>query len=156
MKSFEAIVEEIKRKSEFDLCGTTSDLMEYLPYQYAKEFLKPEVTEEEWKKSQVALTEENVVSVMKNYMAFALDKASNHRGISTSRSIEHFACWLSLLEDSETLSFLEDEDNYENYGCPILKKICEKYGFSYPEDLPMQNMAKGLPCWPDCEEGCGH
>ena len=154
MKSFEAIVEEIKRKSEFDLFGTTSDLIVYLPYQYAKDFLKPEVTEKDWKPEPY--TEESILSAMKNYMAFALDKASNHRGISASRSIEHFACWLSLLEDSETLSFLEDEDNYENYGCPILKKICEKYGFSYPEDSATQNMAKGLPCIRNCEEGCGH
>ena len=154
MRTIEEIKYKIKHPSD-DLFGTTIDLIEFLSYQDAKELLKPEVTEADWSKDVKPLTEETVIAEMKKYMEFALEKAENHRGISASRSIEHFEQWLWLLDDKETLAFAEDEDNYSNYGAPILKRICEKYNFEYPQTSWMQNMAKGLKCHEDCEEDCG-
>jgi hypothetical protein len=129
------------------------DSIEYLSFEEAKEFLKPEVTKEEWE--QTPLVREEIIAKMIKYMEFALSKADGHRGISSGRSVEHFINWLWLLDDTETLAFAQDDSNYTNYGCPILKKICEKYGIEYPKDEGMQRMAKGLKCSDDCESGCG-
>jgi hypothetical protein len=160
----------IKRLHELEKAGmeelmakmASTDLFNYLSFDEAYEFLDKEQiakeTEakcrEDWSKDVDELTEENVINKIKNYMIFALDKAGNHRGLSAQRSIAHFEHWLWLLEDKETLGFIT-RLNYTNYGCPILKKICEKYGMEYPIDEKMQRMARGEPCCPGCQEGCG-
>lgn len=154
MQNFEKIIARIKETQD-DFFNESSDLLIYLPYIHAKEFLKENYTEEKWSKTVKRLNEEIVISEMKEYMPFALEKASNHRGLSASRSIEHFQNWLFLLGDDELLNFSQQGGNYTNYGCPILKKICQKYGFEYPSSLEMQRMAEGKPCVDNCEEGCG-
>ena len=50
------------------------------------------------------------------------------------RSIDHFRAWLWLLGD-EMLRFADDGDNYPMYGKPILRRICEKYGFEWSASL---------------------
>ena len=92
---------------------------------------------------------------MKSYMDFALGKAESHRGISTGRSLQHFEAWLWLLGDQDTLDYIQDDDNYANYGAPALKKICEVYNFSIPQEDWFENMANGKKCASDCFEGCG-
>jgi len=152
MKTVEEI-KEFARNLEFDIFGTVVDLLVYLPFEEAKEFLKPEVKPEEWKTKE--LTEEAIIKEMRDYMEFALGKADNHRGISSSRSIDHYRNWLFLLDDNELLEFLNNEENYENYGVPILKKICDKYNFPFPDDEGLLNMSKGKPCYSGCTSGCG-
>ena len=155
MRTFEEIVAKVRKIQELDILGVSADLLIYLPYEYAREFLKENVTKENWNKNVTTLIEQNIIADMKEYMPFALGKALNHRGISASRSIEHFQNWLFLLGDDELLNFSEQSENYENYGCPILKRICEKYSFDYPLDSQMQRMAEGKSCSENCEEGCG-
>jgi len=98
---------------------------------------------------------EAVIQRMREYMSFAQEKARRHRGISASRSIEHFKAWLWVLCDDDLLGFCEDDSNYTNYGAPMLAAICAKYGFPFPEEGGLANMAKGLPCSFGCSEGCG-
>jgi len=156
LRTPEEIKHRINKISEFDLFGISADLIIYLPYEDAKEFIKPEITKEEWEgKHRKAYTKENIIKRIKDYMPFALGKAENHRGISASRSIDHMVAWLFLLKDDELLNYAGNDDNYENYGCPILKKICDKYNIEYPEDKHMQNMAEGKPCYNGCDMGCG-
>jgi len=155
LRTIEEIKQRINKISELDLFGISADLIVYLPYEHAKEFIKPEVTEEQYNKEfKKSYTKENIIKEIRDYMSFALGKAENHRGISAGRSIEHFCAWLWLLKDHELLAFAEDDYNYENYGCPILKKICEKYDIQYPDDEGMLNMAKGEKCYKECS-GCG-
>ena len=68
------------------------------------------------------LTKENVIEKMQSYIDFALEKAYNQRGISTSRSMWKFKKWLWVLEDPEI-----DCDEYLDYGISNLEKIAEKY-----------------------------
>jgi hypothetical protein len=151
MKTPEEILGRIKQQiEEDDLFMTWSDLLKYLPYSMAKEFLKPEVKENDWK--QETLTKENVIASMSSYMVFALGKAEDHRGISACRSIDHFKGWLWLLGDDELIKFADH--NYPMYGAPILKKICDKYGLKFSESKEMTLMAEGEPCSPGCH-GCG-
>jgi hypothetical protein len=152
MRTIQEIKDQFNKLIPNDLLGSCCDLLEFIPYEDAKEFLKPEVKKEDW--TTKLLDEKTVIEEMRKYMTFALGKARNHRGISASRSIDHYKNWLWLLGDEETLAFAENSCNYQNYGVPILKKVCEKYGFKFPQDWDLQNMAKGLPCHEDCEEGC--
>lgn len=150
MRTQDEILAHIKEVDSF-LDFQESTLMEFLDYKNAKPYLKDEVTEEEWKKAQNL----DPVWHIRDYMPFAIEKASNHRGISAGRSIEHMRAWLWLLGDDETLAFADADQNYPNYGAPILKKICEKYQIEWPADnKALNNMAEGKECRPGCDEGC--
>lgn len=100
-------------------------------------------------------TREGVLMLMSSYIGFAWDKAMGHRGLSAGRSLRHFETWLWLLGDDETLAFLRDDNNYPQYGCPVLKRIGEKYSFPIPDGVGVGRMGVGLPCNEDCREGCG-
>lgn len=96
--------------------------------------------------------DESVRGRIRSYMSFAFDKAVNHRGISAERSIAHYRSWLWLIGDEELLAFAEDDNNYMNYGAPILKKIAERYMIELPKSNVFECMARGEEC-PECREG---
>ncbi len=127
--------------------------MAYLPIEQFKEFVKKDANLSDWE--PIPLTHEAVLAEMKEYMEFAWGKVDAHRGISASRSVEKMQAWLWLLGDEETLTFARDDDNYTNYGAPVLMKICQVYDFPIPDDEGIRNMAQGKPCYPGCDEGCG-
>src|SRR5271155_995226 len=90
------------------------DILPYMDYPHAKEFLKDDVTQEQWDKERHQLTRENVLKEMLDYMPFAWEKANSQRGLSANRSINHFEAWLFLLGETK---FLEkwNEIEYEYY-----------------------------------------
>lgn len=101
------------------------------------------------------LSDDRVRDEMRQYMAeVGWDKVLGHRGISAGRTVEKMTAWLWLLGDDEMVRFAEDDSNYPQYGAPILKAICEKYGFPIPDDPAARRMAVGRRCVPDCDEGC--
>lgn len=86
------------------------------------------------------------------YLAFAWDKALNHRGLSASRSVQKMTEFLWLLgHDADVL--LSDVA-YPQYGAPILKRCAEVLGQSVPESPFLVRMMQGLPCREGCEMGC--
>ena len=92
MKEQKEIVDKIKTSNDF--FGFQQEvLVPFLDYENAKEFLKPEVKKVAWKKSQVKLNKETVLEQMKDYMEFAWEKCSGHRGLSASRSLEKMRAW---------------------------------------------------------------
>ena len=102
------------------------DLISFLPFAEAKEFLKPDVTQEQWTPSD--RDNEAITRAILDYMPFAWEKANDCRGLSANRSIEHMKAWLWLLDDELT----DDLDGmYEYYGKPCLRVICEKYGWDW-------------------------
>lgn len=112
-----------KSKEMFDF--TSDALLEFLPFESAKPFLKEGVTAEEWAKHQKPLTRENVVECIREYMPFALEKAKDQRGLSASRSISKMQAWLWAIGDDELVEYCET--NYKPYGMPALKAIEAKY-----------------------------
>ena len=154
MRTLDEIVDFYRKNSKEDFLGFTADvLLAYLPVERVKEFAKEDADLSKWQPK--LLTREAVLEEMKDYMEFAWDKAENHRGISAWRSVEKMQAWLWLLGDEPTLTFAKEDDNYTNYGAPILMKICQIYGFPIPDDEGVRNMAQGKPCYPGCTEGCG-
>lgn len=99
-----------------------ADLLEWLDFDHAKEFLRPEVTAEEWGKRDAP---KPVWNQMVDYMPFAWDKANNCRGLSAGRSMDHYSNWLWLIGEDQLSESLSD---YEYYGKDNLVRICEFLG----------------------------
>lgn len=153
MKAIEEIIEYYRQESKNDPLGFEGQaLLPYLSAEQAREFLQEGADLSEWQ--QAPLMFESIVKQMREYMSFAWDKVQDHRGISASRSVSKMQAWLWLLGEEELLAFAKDERNYPQYGAPILKRICEKYGFLVPTGPGIENMAKGQKCSPGCA-GCG-
>lgn len=152
MRTQEEVVERMNADETLFKFGR-SLLFAYLDLEHVRPFAKPDADLADWVPR--TLTDEAIRGEMCGYMAFAWEKALGHRGISANRSVEKFAAWLWLLGDDDTLAFAEDDDNYAQYGVPVLKAISVKYGFPFPDNPAVVRMARGLPCMAGCEEGCG-
>lgn len=164
MKTEQEIVERLRDKSDggqylFDFRREV--WTSYLSPESVMEFvkLKEGVTEDEFKKSweeesRSVLDRETLLKNMADYMAFAWEKAENHRGLSSQRSIQKMEAWLWLLGDDETLKAVE-EAPYENYGTPKLAVICKRYELPIPQNEVVLRMVDGRPCGADYECGCG-
>jgi hypothetical protein len=101
-----------------------------------------------------ALTEENVKACLVRYMnAYGFDKAINHRGISSSRTVSKLTEWLWLLGDDEMVAVCRDDRRYPQYGVPILKEVARKYGIPIPPEI--EHWQDGAACEPGCTAGCG-
>jgi len=151
MRSDEEVVARVKLLNKSDLLGfEVQCLVPTLPFKHAQPFLKADVTEANWQSTP--RDRDTIIGYMRDYMVFALEKAQNHRGISASRSVSHFRAWVWLLGDEDFNAI--NWDQYPQYGVPILAAICKRFGFEFPSDSDMQNMARGELCSPDCT-GCG-
>jgi hypothetical protein len=113
----------------------SSEYLMYLDYETAKAFLKPEVTAEEWAsiRAEHPHTREAIVASMLKYMQFAWDKANGQRGISANRSVMHYIAWTWLAGDRDLSDKVrrEYDTNYCYYGKPILRLICDHYGWDH-------------------------
>lgn len=148
MRTESEIVARCREIADEDFFGhQRSDLLNYVSFDSAREFLRPEADPAKW--THQPLTGEAVLTEMGEYVDFAWGKALGHRGLSAERSIDHYRAWIWLLGDD-----FPDAD-YPNYGVPILKAICERYSFPVPDDGAVLRMSQGRKCHPDCDEGCG-
>ncbi len=73
------------------------------------------------------LTYDNVISQLKEDVAFGFKKALGQRGISSELMYEVVKMWSWVLEDE-----LIDFDSYTMYGLPLFKAVALKYGFNNP------------------------
>ncbi len=158
-RSQDEIVTRIQhvKANDWDWMGTQiDDLVGYLDFAYAKPFLNDDVTEEQWAADVVDVSaEKRPLDEARAYLSFAFDKCLDHRGISASRSLNHFRTWFWLAGDDKTLAFIEDDANYPQYGAPVLAKIAEVLGVALPDDEGFTRMAKGLRCNAGHDCGCG-
>lgn len=79
------------------------------------------------KHQHLPFTRENILEQLKSDLEFAFEKALGQRGISASLMYEVISMWNWILEEG-----LEDFDEYEHYGLPLLKATAVKYGFDNP------------------------
>lgn len=84
---------------------------------------------DECKDEVLAISRENVIAEMQEYIDFAIGKALDQRGISASRSIWKFKQWLWLLEDYEITNF-----DFNDYGYKLLMEIAKKYDLTINEE----------------------
>jgi len=70
------------------------------------------------------LTKENVLKNLGHDIEFGFEKALGKRGISASFMNDVVKMWLWVLDDD-----LQDNNQYAQYGLPLLKAVALKYGF---------------------------
>ena len=118
-------IEEIEQDTFLDQ-RFTKRFIDFLPnaewekygYKYTGE---GEYIPKEW-------TEANILQQLRNDTEFAIEKATNHRGISASLMNGVLVAWCIVLENG-----LESTD-YGWYGDKLIKKIDELYGFNLVTD----------------------
>jgi hypothetical protein len=123
------ILTQIQRIKKDDIFGTQiGDLIVYLPFTMAKEFIKEGVTEATWEEMQKTqpATYDAAINQITEYMSFAWNKANGCRGLSAARSIDHFIAWTFLLGEEELSRKLKDVE-YTHYGKPHLREICKHF-----------------------------
>jgi hypothetical protein len=121
MRTDDEILARIEAVKNEDWLGVkTIDLLVRLPFEKAKPYLKPETTAEKWKVAP--RDRESLLAEMLDYMPFAWEKANEERGISASRSMDHYSVWVWLAGDD-----LGDLTNYDDYGRYNLRCICKHY-----------------------------
>ena len=129
MRTDAEIVERVREIEKHDWLGTErSDLVAVLPFEQAREFLKDSIKESGWK--QLARDEGAVKDRMHDYMPFAWKKANGRRGISAGRSLDHMSAWLWLLGREAAA---EQVREYDQYGKPRLRAICEAFGWDWKQ-----------------------
>ncbi len=133
--TIEEIGERFEARCKDDILGFEVNIYaNYMTYKQIKSHAKDSLTEESWGKVPT-LNRDDIIKEMREYITFAFDKAHGERGISASRSIEHFIAWTWLAGDIVFSTQIEEEydQNYHGYGLPILIKICKHYGFDIPD-----------------------
>ena len=75
------------------------------------------------------LTKENVLEQLKRDVDFGFEKALDQRGLSAGMMFEVVRMWMWVLDD-ELQHFNDNE--YAQYGLPLLKAVAVKYGFDNP------------------------
>ena len=156
MRTQEELVAYIEKNNQF-MNWAAEALVPFLDFRHAKPFLKPEANEEGWKErtDEYPFTEEGFTETLITYMnEYGFDKALNHRGISASRTIDKVKAWAYALGNDELVTFLNDYDNYPQYGAPMLAKVAETFSIPQPDSREWERMKQGLPCEPGCQEGC--
>lgn len=76
-----------------------------------------------------AWTEENILNQLKSDVDFGIEKALDHRGISSELMAMVCLAWLDVLEDEDI-----DRDLYGWYGSELFKAIDKKYGFGLVDE----------------------
>lgn len=133
-RTTEEILAKIReyRGKTLDMFGTrVGDWIEFLAFDDAKEFLKPDATEADWNTqgAPFARDAETIKDKMKDYMPFAWGKANDERGLSANRSLHHMEAWLWMIGEEAAMAALFAE--YIDYGKPQLRAICEKFGWAW-------------------------
>lgn len=153
-RTADAIVERVLASRSF--FGFDAEvLLSVITFENAKRLLpEPPDKPEDWGEV-VPNTEEGLTAAAKDYMDFAWDKAEDHRGISAGRSVEKMTAYMWLLGKDDLVARIERDDiPYTNYGAPVLREISREMGWDLPTDPGLVRMMDGLPCRPDCDEGC--
>ena len=121
------IISRINVVADRDFFGFEfSDLVVRLEYEKAKQFIPTDVIQKDWE--VVSREPADVISMMRNYMSFAWEKANDCRGLSAGRSLSHYSAWIWLAGDD-----LGDLLEYEFYGKDKLVLICNHYGWDSSE-----------------------
>lgn len=123
MKTLEWVkehIDEVEQDDFFDRCFTKR-FVDFLPVAEWEHFgfrfngeKEPEV--KEW-------TEENVLAQLKSDVEFAIEKSTNHRGISASLMNDVLKAWCIVMENGL------EKTPYGYYGDKLIKKVDEYYNF---------------------------
>lgn len=95
----------------------------------------------------------------RDYLAFAVGKIVDHRGISAERSVTKLREFAWLLGRDDVVQAMDASD-YPQYGAPKVKAFADGMGWPFTADSAWQQqaleaMALGRLCEDECMQGCG-
>lgn len=131
MLSLEYIKEHIKDIEQDGFLDSrwTKRILDFLPYEeWEKYGFKPSENFDPSTYKPKEWTEENLMDQLKKDVDFAIDKATNHRGISAGLMNDVLMSWCIVLENG-----LENTE-YGYYGDKLIKALNEKYNLGYNMD----------------------
>lgn len=144
-----------------DVLGFIAEvLLPRCDYDDVSDLVKADVIRDVWEsEAQESRDPSTLLDEMRDYLAFAWEKARDHRGISAGRSLQKLQAYAWLLGDTEGANTIRDrsEADYYPYGAPVLAWIAGRYYDHFPEppeDEALANMIAGKPCSIECAEGC--
>lgn len=141
MRTDEEIIERIKERKPEDFFGWEwTELVSRLDKEVAVAAGVIEDLGHDWK--TFPRDRESILKTMLNYMDFAWSKAFDERGLSAGRSLCHYEAWIWLLGDEDYARFQGISDDYDNYGQPHLRRICDHFGWADqfpPEQYPAEH-----------------
>lgn len=157
--------EEIKKRFEESggfLRFSRDVLVDYLDYDTAKALgiVKDGVDRSQWDERATGgagygptfvgtiSSDDDAKQQLAAYLEFGQVKALDMRGISASRTIDKVREWLWLLGDHEGVAYCND-DNYPQYGAPIIAWVAERYGVELEESDTWADMVKGIAPFDD-------
>lgn len=131
MKSLEYVKEHIEEIEQDDILDRrfTKRFLNFLPctewekygFRRSAAFKPEEYKPKEW-------TEENILNQLKEDVKFGIEKATDHRGISSSLMFDVVKAWCIVLENG-----LENTD-YGWYGDKLFRAVDEHYGWGLTKD----------------------
>lgn len=129
MRTTEEIVARLHAIKDEDWMGTqTSDLLLRIPFDAALPFLVKGTTLEDLADGVWPVNGVDPMHEAKAYLPFAWEKANNCRGLSASRSIDHFKTWLWLAGKEKHVAALTP---YSFYGKPQLVMVSTMCDFDW-------------------------
>jgi hypothetical protein len=105
-------------------------------------------------------TTDQVTESARDYLKFAVEKISDHRGLSAERSVIKLREFAWLLGRDDVVAAMDAAD-YPQYGAPKVKAFADGMGWafiSFVEEWErplLVRMSSGDPCREDCMDGCG-
>lgn len=117
---------------EFIGSFTIDDLVGYLPYKYAKEFIKKETTSDEWEMYKREYKIKNVIQDMADYMKIAWETVVEGNASPVATMMEHYQNWFWLIGDDVMTAMCKEYD-FNSCGRSTLIKICKFLGIDHTE-----------------------
>ncbi len=127
--SNEILARYLERMGQDVLGFEVGQYLPCLPFELAKEFLR-DTDKEHWEAlMRFHPTREAILRTMEDYLPFAWAKAREAKGMLAARSVARYVAWTWLSGDREFSASLEAEP-LEEYGKNVLRRVCERYGWS--------------------------
>jgi hypothetical protein len=125
-----------------------------LSFEFAEKWRSNEATLESWG----VPSDERTRQAASKYLKFAMGKASDHRGVSASRSVDKLMEFAWLLGNETLQQDMERSQDFKQYGAPLLKAFAVVMDMIDVCDANVNavlaRMATGEKCDDLCMEGC--
>lgn len=163
MREVEEIVERVEKihPPELPIGWQIEVLLNYLPYEKAKQFINEEnsTAEEEW--DPIKPSTENAFEGVEQTIKAGYEAAEFHKGMAVAKIAQHLAAHMWVANDSRIEPFMDrhEPERAVPFGVPLFK-IVEEFLVKtdktdrmdpIPKSTQLNRMAEGKPCEEDCQ-----
>jgi len=156
MRSQDEIVRAMRALQEADrpIEAEYGVLLCCLDWPHAREFLKPEATEDQWVgPGELTITEEEITADADRFFRGVWDAITDHNRIHAEKRLGNARAYVWLLTDDDHAAAFDARDD-RPFGGPKLLWASGILRMPSPDSTRAARMAMGQPCWDGCTEGC--